>query len=72
MPDSWKYILDSDQYKGRIALLSESADLTRLAAKYLGHSVNGIQPDMVAQIEKMLIKQKPYAFSENVGQGKRL
>lgn len=70
VPDSWKYILDSDQYKGRIALLSESADLIRLAAKYLGHSVNGVEPDMVAQIEKMLIKQKPYikAFHDDNGQ----
>ena len=70
VPDSWKYLFDSDMYKGRIALLSESADLMRLAAKYLGHSVNGIPPEMVTQIEKMLIKQKPYvkAFHDDNGQ----
>ncbi|WP_374574479.1 PotD/PotF family extracellular solute-binding protein [Phenylobacterium sp.] len=70
VPDSWKYLFDSDEYKGRIALLSESADLVRLAAKYLGHSVNGIPPELVDQIEKMLIKQKPYikAFHEDNGQ----
>jgi spermidine/putrescine transport system substrate-binding protein len=70
VPDSWKYLFDSDQYKGRIALLSESADLVRLAAKYKGHSVNGIPPELVAEIEKMLIKQKPYvkAFHDDNGQ----
>jgi spermidine/putrescine transport system substrate-binding protein len=70
VPDSWKYLFDSDQYKGRIALLSESADLIRMAAKYKGHSVNGIPPEMVAEIEKMFIKQKPNvkAFHEDNGQ----
>lgn len=70
VPDSWKYVLDSAQYKGRIGLLSESADLMRLSAKYLGHSVNGIPPEMVKQIEAMLIKQKANVkvFHEDDGQ----
>lgn len=69
-PDSWKYLFDSDQYKGRIALLSEAGDLFRLCAKYLGHSVNDIPPDMIKQIEAMLTKQKPNikAFHEDNGQ----
>ncbi len=58
IPDSWKYILDSDQYKGRISLLSESADLFRLGFKYLGKSVNGATPELIKQVEDMLIKQK--------------
>jgi spermidine/putrescine transport system substrate-binding protein len=70
VPDSWKYLFDSNEYAGKIALLSESADLIRLSAKYLGHSVNGIPPEMIAQIEKMLIKQKPFvkAFHDDNGQ----
>ena len=70
VPDSWKYLFDSAQYNGRIALLSESADLIRLAAKYKGHSVNNIPPEVVAEIEKMLIHQKPYvkAFHDDNGQ----
>ncbi|MBI1213044.1 MAG: extracellular solute-binding protein [Alphaproteobacteria bacterium] len=70
VPDSWKWVFDSAQYKGRIALLSESADLMRLSAKYLGHSVTGIPLEMVKQIEAMLIKQKPNvkAFHEDDGQ----
>jgi spermidine/putrescine transport system substrate-binding protein len=70
VPDSWKYLFDSDQYKGRIALLSESADLVRLCAKYKGHSVNGIPPELVKEIEAMLIKQLPNvkAFHDDNGQ----
>lgn len=70
VPDSWKYLFDSDQYKGKIALLSESADLIRLSAKYKGHSVNNIPRELVAEIEKMLIKQKPFvkAFHDDNGQ----
>jgi spermidine/putrescine transport system substrate-binding protein len=70
VPDSWKYLFDSDQYKGRIALLSESADLIRLCAKYKGHSVNGIPPELVKEIEAMLIKQLPNvkAFHDDNGQ----
>ena len=70
VPDSWKWLYDSDQYKGRIALLSESGDLMRLGAKYLGHSVNGISADVLKQVEAMLIKQKPNvkAFHSDDGQ----
>jgi spermidine/putrescine transport system substrate-binding protein len=70
VPDSWKWLFDSDKYKGRIAVVSEAADLVRCCAKYLGHSVNGIPDSMVKQIEGMLIKQKPNikAFHEDNGQ----
>jgi spermidine/putrescine transport system substrate-binding protein len=70
MPDSWKFLYDSDVYKGRIAMLKEAADMFRLGAKYLGHSVNGLTPEIIAQVEAMLIKQKPYikAFHEDNGQ----
>ncbi len=70
IPDSWKWVFDSDKYKGRIALLSESADLIRLGAKYKGHSVNGIDQAMIDDIGAMLTKQKPNikAFHEDNGQ----
>ncbi len=70
VPDSWKYLFDSPQYAGKIALLSESADLVRLCAKYLGHSVNNIPPEMLPKIEAMLTRQKAYvkAFHEDNGQ----
>ncbi|MGL4543457.1 MAG: ABC transporter substrate-binding protein [Polymorphobacter sp.] len=70
IPDSWKYLFDSDEYKGRIALLSEAGDLVRLGAKYLGHSVNDTPQSVIDQVEAMLIKQKPNikAFHEDNGQ----
>ena len=70
VPDSWKHLFDSAEYKGRIALLSEAGDLFRLSAKYLGHSVNDVPLDMIKQIEAMLTKQKANvkAFHEDNGQ----
>ena len=69
-PDSWRYLFDSPQFSQRIALLSESADLIRLCAKYKVHSVNGIPDAMLTEIEQMLIRQKPHikAFHEDDGQ----
>jgi spermidine/putrescine transport system substrate-binding protein len=58
-PDSWKVLFDSDEYKGKISLLSESADLFRLGFKYMGKSVNAATPELIKQVEDMLIKQKP-------------
>jgi spermidine/putrescine transport system substrate-binding protein len=57
-PDSWKYLYDSNEYKGRMSLLSESADVFRLGFKYLGKSVNDATPELIKQVEDMLIKQK--------------
>ena len=70
VPDSWKWLYDSELYKGRIALLSEAADLIRLGAKYLGKSLNGIDAATVKQVEEMLIRQKPNikTFHEDNGQ----
>ncbi len=70
VPDSWRWLYDSDLYKNRIALLSEAADLFRLGARYLGHSLNGVTPEVVKQVEAMLIRQKPFikAFHEDNGQ----
>jgi spermidine/putrescine transport system substrate-binding protein len=58
-PDSWKVLFDSDQYKGRIAVLSEAGDMFRLYAKYMGKSINSLTPADVKTIEAMMIKQKP-------------
>jgi spermidine/putrescine transport system substrate-binding protein len=59
IPDSWKWVFDSDRYKGRIGLFSEADDLIRLSAKYLGASVRNVTPAMTRQIVEMLIRQKP-------------
>ncbi|GIU66797.1 putrescine-binding periplasmic protein [Candidatus Phycosocius spiralis] len=57
-PDSWKYLYDSAEYKGKISMLSESADVFRIGFKYLGKSVNDATPELIKQVEDMLIKQK--------------
>jgi len=57
VPDSWKYIFDSDMYKKRITALGESADLIRCCGKYLGYPLNDIPEDGLKKIEDMLIKQ---------------
>src|SRR6476619_2145284 len=40
VPDSWKYLFDSDEYKGRIAVMSDASELFRNCFKYLGKSIN--------------------------------
>ncbi|MXO71085.1 ABC transporter substrate-binding protein [Alteraurantiacibacter buctensis] len=69
-PDSWKVLFDSPEYAGKIALLSEAGDVIRLGAKYLGHSVNEITPEIIAEVEAMMIRQKPNirTFHEDNGQ----
>lgn len=70
VPDSWKYVLDSDQYKGRIAVFSDASELYRHGFKYLGASANAGNAELVKKVEEMLIKQKPNikAFHEDNGQ----
>lgn len=69
-PTSWRAVFEDRTHTQKIALIGESADLIRLAAKYKGHSVNGIPEAMLADIERMLIAQKPQvkAFHEDDGQ----
>jgi spermidine/putrescine transport system substrate-binding protein len=59
VPDSWKWVMDSDRYKGRIGLFSEADDLVRLGAKYLGHPIRGVPGPVIDQIAAMYIRQKP-------------
>jgi len=70
VPDSWKVLFESDQYSGRIALLSESGTVLGTAMKYLGYSMNSTDPNQLKQAEELLIKQKPHirVFAEDNGQ----
>jgi spermidine/putrescine transport system substrate-binding protein len=70
VPNSWKWLMDSDRYSGRIGLFSEADDLMELGAKYLGHSVRDIPPDMVERVAQMYIRQKPHVkiFHNDEGQ----
>lgn len=70
VPDSWKWVLDSDRYKGRIALVSEAGDLVRLGMKYRGKPMNTADAASLRDIETMLIRQKPNVavYHEDNGQ----
>ena len=70
VPDSWRWLFDSQRYAGRIGLFSEADDLIRLGAKYLGHSVNNVPPAVIRQVTDMLIRQKRYVkvFHHDEGQ----
>jgi len=70
VPDSWKWIFDSDRYAGRIGIFAEADDIIRLGAKYLGHSVRGVGPELTAEVTRMLIRQKPHirVFHHDEGQ----
>jgi spermidine/putrescine transport system substrate-binding protein len=69
-PDSWKYLFDSDVYKGKIAVMSDASELFRNCFKYLGQSINSDSPELLKKAEAMLIKQKPNikSFHEDNGQ----
>jgi spermidine/putrescine transport system substrate-binding protein len=70
VPDDWKWVFESDEYKGRIGLLSEAGDLVRLALKYLGLPMDTTDPAALKRVEDMLIRQKPNVavFHEDNGQ----
>lgn len=70
VPDSWKYIFDSDEYKGRIGVLNEAGDLCRVVLKYLGKPINNPDAASLQQVQDLLIKQKPNiaVFHDDNGQ----
>jgi spermidine/putrescine transport system substrate-binding protein len=70
VPDSWKWVMDSDRYAGRIGVFAEADDMVELGAKYLGHSVRHIPPDVIERVAQMWIRQKPYIkiFHHDEGQ----
>ncbi|MCJ7529077.1 MAG: spermidine/putrescine ABC transporter substrate-binding protein [Methyloceanibacter sp.] len=70
VPTSWKWLFESDAYKGRIAVMSDASELFRNCFKYLGQSINSDSPELIKQAEALLIKQKPNikSFHEDNGQ----
>ena len=70
IPDSWKVLFDSDEYKGKIAVMSDASELFRNCFKYLGGSINSDSPELLKKAEELLIKQKPNikSFHEDNGQ----
>jgi spermidine/putrescine transport system substrate-binding protein len=58
VPDSWKWLFDSDRYKGRIGLLSDAPDLCRLVEIYQGKNPNVYDVAALKAAEDLLIRQK--------------
>ena len=56
--DSWKVLLDSDEYSGRMALLGDMRICIGAALKYLGYSLNSINPKEIAEARDLLTKSK--------------
>ncbi len=70
VPNSWKWLYDSDQYSGRIALLADGGTVIQMGLKYMGYPLNSTDPALIKKVEEMLIKQKPHikVFAEDNGQ----
>ena len=56
-PSTWRWLLDSDKYAGKIALIGEGRTLIQLALKYMGVSLNTNDPMWINQAEKLLKRQ---------------
>ncbi len=70
VPDSWKWLYDSDRYSGRVAMLADAPTVIQMGMKYLGKSINSTDPALIKQVEEMIIRQKPHikVFAEDNGQ----
>ncbi|NQW11835.1 MAG: spermidine/putrescine ABC transporter substrate-binding protein [Alphaproteobacteria bacterium] len=70
VPDSWKWLYDSNKYAGKVALLAEPTTVIQIAAKYLGNSMNVTDPAKLEAAANLIIKQKPNirVFAEDNGQ----
>ncbi len=68
--DSWKILLDSDQFSGKISLLGDAQNVIGCALKYLGHSFNSTDPAELKKAEELLIAQKKHikVFADDNGQ----
>ena len=68
--DSWKMVLDSDKYAGKISLLGDAQNVIGSALKYLGYSFNSVSPEELKKAEELLIDQKKHVkvFADDNGQ----
>lgn len=69
-PDSWAALFTSDEYAGRIAMLSDGKNVFGMALKLMGKSLNDWTPENIKAAEEMVIAQKKniVAFAPDNGQ----
>lgn len=67
VPDSWATLFSSDEYSGRIALMSDATTVMQMALKLMGKSLNDWTDENIAAAEKLILAQKPnvVAFANN-------
>ena len=70
VPDSWKWLYESDKYSGRISMLGDGQNIVQSGLKYLGASLNATDPTLIKQVEELMIAQKKHikVFAEDNGQ----
>ena len=70
VPDSWKWLYDSDEYAGRMALFGDGGTVIQFALKYLGYSLNEDDPARIKEAEDLVTRQKPHikVFAQDNGQ----
>ena len=70
VPDSWAHFYTSDEYAGKIAMLSTPDYVFGMALKLMGKSLNDWSEENVAAAEKMVLEQKKNiaAFAPDNGQ----
>ena len=70
VPASWKWLYDSDEYSGAIALLGDGGTVIQHGLKYLGHSLNSKDPAHIKESEELIIEQKEHikVFADDNGQ----
>ncbi|MDH3691458.1 MAG: extracellular solute-binding protein [Gammaproteobacteria bacterium] len=56
--DSWKVLLESEEFAGRMALLADQRFVMGVALLYLGYSANTTNPDEINAARDLLIKAK--------------
>jgi spermidine/putrescine transport system substrate-binding protein len=68
-PSSWGDLFESDEYAGRMAWLN-SLDTIQVAMKYLGYSINSVDPGQITEATELLIRAKPNvkAIAPDTGQ----
>ena len=71
-PSTWRWLLDSDKYAGKIALIGDGRTLIQLALKYMGVSLNTNDPLWINQAEKLLKRQKENIKDFGQSNGKEL
>ncbi|MEZ4618241.1 MAG: spermidine/putrescine ABC transporter substrate-binding protein [Caldilineaceae bacterium] len=63
VPDSWDWIFDPEkaaQFDGKISLLNDQREVIGAVLKYLGHSMNSVDPAELEEAKQTILAIKPY------------